>query len=303
MKYVSSSVDYTPIELQSTNVHDASNNLPIYNRANGTRKTCVAGLVFSSLVGTGFLILGILAKGRTKTFSLNKFALELIPLAINVVVLVVTECLGYIHATSLRWALFYEGKLEFNTNLRLLTFSRRNFANGWFANSVFFVTLTLCYGASPMVLLRNTYDFYLFDGAGGFEVYSHLVSISRITPIVLGVAILIQCALAAWCLQTSKIPTWSSHPLTTLAAATHQGGLVHRKGRSMMSAHMRSMPAGPTAPLRRQKSAYAVSRGILHVLLAVTVVLCILVIWTGIIVRVGLSNTPGASWSFIPSST
>ena len=64
-----------------------------------------------------------LAKGRTKTFSLNKFALELTPLAINVVVLVVTECLGYIHATSLRWALFYEGKLEFNTNLRLLSHS------------------------------------------------------------------------------------------------------------------------------------------------------------------------------------
>ena len=121
----------------------------IYNTANGTRKVCIAGLTFSTLIGIGFIALGSLAKGSSKTFRLNSVALELIPLAINIVILFVTESLGYIHATSLRWTLFYEGKLDFNTNLRLLTFSRRNFANGWVANLLFFVTLALCYGAGP----------------------------------------------------------------------------------------------------------------------------------------------------------
>lgn len=294
-----STVDYAPIELQST-PYDNANIKPIYNRAPGTRSACITGLTFSVCVGIGFIIFGVLAKGRDRIFHLNSVALELIPLAINVVVLAVTESLGYIHATSLRWALFYEGKLEFNTNLRLLTFSRRNFANGWIANLLFFTSLALCYGASPMILVRNTYGFYLNDG-GDWNDYSHRVSISQTTPIVLGTAILLQAALAIWCLFTSRIPTWSSDPLTTLAAATHHGGLVRRKGRSMMSAHMRSLPAAPTAPVTRQKSPYAVSPRILHVLFAVTIVSGALVVWTGIIIKVSLSN-PKGSWSFIPSS-
>ena len=299
-----STLEYTPLELQSTAFDDSNaNQAPvIYDRANGTRKMCIAGLVFSALVGTGFIVLGTLAKGHNKTFRLNSVALELIPLAINVVVLIVTESLGYIHATSLRWSLFYEGKLEFNTNLRLLTFSRRNPANGWAANTAFFVTLALCYGASPMILVRNTYSFYLNDG-GDWEDYSHRVSISRITPIILGAAILVQYALATWCLQTSKIPTWSSHPLTTLVAATHHGGIVHRKRRSMMSAHMRFLPAGPKTPISRQKSPYAVSKRILHVLLAITVVSIILAIWVAIMIPIGMKSSPGGSWSFIPTST
>ena len=126
----SSTVHYTPLELQSTTYHKGTadnQSRPIYNRGDGTRKTCIVGLVLSTVIGIGFIILGAVAKGRSKTFHLNSVALELIPLAINVVVLLITECLGYIHSTSPRWALFDEGKLEFNTNLRLLTFSSTQF--------------------------------------------------------------------------------------------------------------------------------------------------------------------------------
>jgi hypothetical protein len=99
------------------------------------------------------------AKGWGKVFRLNSIALDLIPLAVNVAVLSITESLGYIHATSLRWALFYEGSLSFNTNLQLLTSSRRNFANGGFADLFFFISMALCCGASPITLVQNTYRF------------------------------------------------------------------------------------------------------------------------------------------------
>ena len=295
-----STSSYAPLELQPTG-YLQSNNLSLYNRANGARKACIAGLVFSTVIGFGFIVLGALASGRGQVYHLNSVALELIPLAINIVVLIITESLGYIHATSLRWALFYEGKLEFNTNLRLLTFSRRNVSNGWAANVIFFVTLAVCYGASPMILVRNTYKFYLNDG-GDWNETSHFVSISQATPIALGVAILVQGALATWCLQTSKIPTWSSHPLTTLAAATHQGGIIHRNGRSMMSARMRSLPPTAMAPVSRQESPYAVAPRVFHVLVVTSAVLLILIIWTAIIIPVGRHTSPGGSWSFIPTS-
>ncbi|RMZ77768.1 hypothetical protein DV737_g4189, partial [Chaetothyriales sp. CBS 132003] len=275
---------------------------PVYNRARGTRLTCITALVFSTLVGIGFLILAGRAHGRTTTFKLSPLSLELIPLAINFVVLIVTESNGYIHSVSLRWALFHEGKLEFNTNLRLLTFSKRNIANGIVANVVFFITLAICYGASPMILVRNTYDFYLYDGRVLWNDTNHLVSISKAPPIALGLAILIQCALSTWCLQTSTIPTWSSHPLTTLAAANDSGRLSYQRGRCMMSVHDRVLPATPTAPRPRQLSPYSASPHILHILLAVFVVLCALAIWTAIIIHIGLHNFTRGSWSFIPTS-
>ncbi len=301
----STPVHYAPLELQSTKYDNGttdSESRPIYNRGDRTRKTCTIGLVLSTVTGIGFIILGAVARGRSKTFHLNSAALELIPLAINVVVLLITECLGYIHSTSLRWALFDEGKLEFNTNLRLLTFSRRSFANGILANIIFFLSLALSYGASSMILVRNTYDLYLNAGEVTVNEVSHLVSISRVTPITLGIAILIQCALATWCLSTSKIPTWSSHPLTTLAAATHKGGLVHRRGRAMMSAHMRSLPARPTSPSARQKSLFTVSPRILYVLIAVTIVLITFVIWAVVMIKLK-SDYANRSWAFIPTST
>ena len=125
---------------------------------------------------------------------------------------------------------------------------------------------------------------------------SHLVSISKVAPITLGIAILVQCALSAWCLYTSNIPTWSSHPLTTLSAATQQDGLVHRRGRAMMSAHMRSSPARPTTPSAQQRSPFAVLRRILYVLIAVTVVLITFAIWAAVMIKLGESDYANRSW-------
>ncbi|KIX09770.1 uncharacterized protein Z518_00851 [Rhinocladiella mackenziei CBS 650.93] len=293
-----SSVVYESLEKQERQT-DVSNH--VYNGASGTKKTCIAGLAFSILVGIGFVVLGILAQGRSVTFHLNSVTLELVPLAINVVVLVVTESQGYIHATSLRWALFYEGKLEFNTNLRLLTFSKHNFANGIIANAIFFISIAVCYGASAMILVRNTYEFYL-NGGGDWDEISHLVSISKVTPIALGIAILIQCALSIWCLHASRIPTWSSDPLTTLQAASNSRGLIYQKGRCMMSVHDRSLLPTAMRPQARQRSPYAASPRIIHVLLVVTIVFFALVIWTGIIIHVGQHNMPDASWNFFPTA-
>lgn len=279
-----------------------SSDLP-YDRAIGTKKLCIAGLVFSVIIGVAFVVIGSLAFGMSHTFLLNPVALEMIPLAINIVVLAITESLGYIHATSLRWALFREGRLEFNANLRLLTFSKRSMANGLVANVLYFITLAICYSGASMVLVRNTYSYYLDDlhGEDQWDLIKNTVSLSKVIPVTVGSAILVQCALSSWCLWTAQIPTWSSNPFTTIKAAAHTG-LVRRKGRCMMPVHERNKPAMPTRPRPRQLSPYGISKKVLLVLVISTIVLGVLIIWSGIIIHVGLHNSPGTNWNFIPES-
>jgi hypothetical protein len=101
-----------------------------YDKALGTKRICITGLFFSICIGAAFIAVGVYAKGSAKVYKLTPAAREFIPLSINFLVLMVTESLGYIHSISLRWALFYENRLDFNTNLRLLTFSKESFPNG-----------------------------------------------------------------------------------------------------------------------------------------------------------------------------
>ena len=105
-----------------------------FDKALGTKKACIVGLVFSVFIGIVFLVVGSLVQGSTHVFNFNRVAHELVPLGIKIVVLLITESLGYIHMVSLRWALLHENRLEFNTNLQFLTISKTNPANGLLAN-------------------------------------------------------------------------------------------------------------------------------------------------------------------------
>ena len=102
--------------------HDFSFPLPNIDRAIGTRNICVAGLLLSCAISAICLALTLwdFKSGRIfrdlsgeymhdqpgeHTFFLSITAQELVKLAINICITFCTDCMGYIHATSLRWAL------------------------------------------------------------------------------------------------------------------------------------------------------------------------------------------------------
>ena len=288
-------IRYEAIEL-------ANPGTPQFDKSNGTKFVCIASLFVDVIIGIAFLVLGSLADGSSSFFVFNTALREFLPLIINLVVLFVTESLGYIHAISLRWALFYEDRLEFNTNLRLLTFAKRSFPNGRLCNGIFFVCIAMCYAASPLILIQNTYQFNLTDGGTSFQDAAKETSLSRVIPICLGVAILVQCCLSAWCIWGSKIPSWSSDPLNTMAVAMAEG-FTHTDGRCMMSVHDRRKTSCPTLPQAKQKSAYAANRKVVWALAGPTLALVALVVWISIIIPVGSSNKYGGSWGFIPTAT
>lgn len=301
---LSSRTKYEEIELGQGSAID-------FNKADGTRLACLGGLTFSYCAGLAVLIVGaIFAKGSETTFTLNPIALELIPLAINVCVTALTESLGYSHMVSLRWALFHENRLEFNANLRLLTFSKTNWANSIFANALFFLALAICYASSPMILVQNTMEYGRTDGAVPWAKVSALASLSKVTPIIFGAAVLVLCMLSTWSLQTTKIMTWSSNPFDTLAAGISSGAIHHRDGRAMMSVHDRRAEAVAKSPRVRQDRLVSVTKTVPRVLFSVLIVLGALIVWMSIIVYLGLKLDDGMqdagagnSWSIIPTAT
>lgn len=295
------SVQYEQIELgeQST---------PRFNIANSTKRFCEFGLLLSTLVGIAAIVAGCLSKGGKQTWKIGAVPKELILLGINVLLLAVTESLGFIHATSLRWALFNENRLEFNANLRLLTFSQRSLPNGTFWSIVFFICTTICYTAGNMLLVFNASSWYIqtvwagYDITLDFDPYKDLVSLTRSVPICLGIAILVQCLICCWCLKEAKFPSWSSDPLNTIEIARY-AGLKRQEGRAMMSVHDRRLSDGPSRPIAKQRSSRQVSKSVRWILFLVTAVLVGLVIWTVVIIYVGYHYRMGGSWSFFPTNT
>jgi hypothetical protein len=72
--------------------------------------------------------------GPNQFLSWDKSVQEFLPLLMNTLVTLHNETVGYIQTVSLRWALQREGKLEFNSNLRLFSRARSAAANSWYLN-------------------------------------------------------------------------------------------------------------------------------------------------------------------------
>lgn len=243
-----------------------------FDKGHTTRRLCSFGLFFSIIVGIAFIVLGFVSKGSGNAFNFPLIGKELVALSINIVITACTECLGLIHGTSLKWVLFYEGRLEFNANLRLTSSCRNSWPHSRIVNFVYLLSLTLCYAASPTVLLapgfypRNVTDPYVLMRAG---------------PVCLGGALLTLCTICCWSMRATRIPTWEFNPLTILAAA-QMGRLEAHQGRCMQSVHGRFLPAEQVYPQRSQWSAIAAHHQIRNVLLAMSVSLGAFLIWAAI---------------------
>jgi hypothetical protein len=166
---------------------------------------------------------------------------------------VLTQCLestGYIHAASLRWALFKEDRLKFNTNLRLFTSSRTSGPNRWYINIISAVLHILSYAATSLIFLHNNNSIDPNTHVSPVDPYTY---VNPVAIFALGLGLLGQLAIAIWCLRSAalSIPTWRSNSLNTTLASLHSH-LQHRSGRCMLSVDQGNLSSEPSLPRSRQ---------------------------------------------------
>jgi hypothetical protein len=155
--------------------------LPPFDKAVGTKKWCIIGLIFCYILSIAFICTGLAfwahMHGDKDADPVYRYyparavqtraSLEIILLTLNISVTLATECVGYIHATSLRWALYHEGRLWHNSNLRLFTSARLSMPNRWFVNALWFLLITISYScASQLLILPTGYGFVVISSLG-----------------------------------------------------------------------------------------------------------------------------------------
>ncbi|KAK9367360.1 hypothetical protein V1509DRAFT_627100 [Lipomyces kononenkoae] len=237
-----------------------------------------------------------------QTLSFDEKARDAVSLLFTILVAVFTEALGFIHGTCLKWTLFKEDKLKFNSNLRLVSCSKRSRANSWWINTFYMVALAISYATTPMlVIYRST----------STDTYPEF---TKAAPIILGIAILVQCAICIWCLIVTSIPSWNSSPLVAafIASTRDKSDVGHkilqnRYGRGMASFYeSKRNPAGelPMTPKPRQIAAiFTRAQAVCSLFLSYMIFAGFLTwfIITTIVITKNSGTSRSDSWSFFPN--
>jgi hypothetical protein len=274
--------------------------LPPFDRSSTTASACIAGLALSGFATIGSLIGGlcILCNSTTHFFyqvPLPTAGAEATSLVVNILVALLTDSMGYIHATSLRWALYREDRLKFNTNIRLFNSARKSAPNRWPANFCWIISLILCYAATSQMFVH-----------GHINSLTTNTHVNGVALLALAFGLFVQVALSTWCLfSTSRlVSTWSSNPLNNCLALLH-GTLEHTPGRCMLSVHQANMVAQPKRPSERQKSARLTKGSVLYVIVLLWVLAVLAFLWAVTLALVSrnvlLFYAPGDTWTFTPS--
>ena len=216
-----------------------------------TRKLCLYGLGLSwvacllGITAVGVLVgvgktSGILILAGTIPVNLDGGSLIVLPLILATILTSCNECLGYIHATALRWALWHEGRLNFNTNLRLLTQAKTSKPNTWYVNVGIILLTAVSYAA-----------------AGAAIIPENRIYVPAISLMVL--CLLLQAIIATWTLLTTKdrILSWSANALNN-SLICQERGLQRHIGQCMTpfqrTATLRKPRNNPSTPSPQQLS-------------------------------------------------
>lgn len=242
--------------------------LPPFDVALDTRKRCLHGLAISYALSVILVVCGILGyvfagrqvdealaavhkgdyyKLRDMEFmwyptvrigTIGDGPKEILILIFTVFVTGATENLGYIHATSLRWALYEEGRLHHNSNIRFFTSARKSAPNSWYSNILWAFLLTMLYSCAAQSIVSDKSEEF------GFNSLAILLG---------GICLLLLCLLTSWSLlprYNKQIVSWNSDPLNTTLALRHMTGqfLKSQAGRAPKSRQpsLRSMNPGTT---------------------------------------------------------
>lgn len=172
-----------------------------------------------------------------RVYGVSDAAGAIIPLVLQTAIASLSLALDSIHSTTLRWALWREGRLRHNTNLRLFTFSRNHGPNAWPANVASSLGLALAYGGATMATFQVTVTSVLEyeDRDGRKSVVPNVsldpgpgrfgISFNAWGLFGLGIGLLLQAAVCTWCLVHDAtehiVGTWNSNPLATARASQH----------------------------------------------------------------------------------
>ncbi|KAH2072005.1 hypothetical protein KXX03_008645 [Aspergillus fumigatus] len=261
-------------------LHQDEKDGPDFDAASATRSGCIATVSTGVILSLVCLISGIyLLRTNQATLgasaSISTFGREAMALAINVILTLCTDGMMFVHSVSLRWALYREGRLEFNTNIRLFTSSKRFGPNKRYINLVALTCLVLSY-ASSSVLLLSDQAMILSKNEDQSPL---LINDTALVSLDLGLAG--QAIVAVWCLVPSykSIPTWSSNPLNTASAVVQGGGLAHRPERCMLSVHQRQMSSQETYPMNRQGNIFQLQAMVRYILVLLWSLALLAVAW------------------------
>ncbi|KAF4414935.1 hypothetical protein FACUT_13813 [Fusarium acutatum] len=274
-----------------------------YDINTSTRLQCVIGVLIGGLlalvcIGSGIYVLATRKEKLALRVDIDTTAREVLLLVFNIILTFCIDSMAFAHSVSLRWALYSEHKLDFNTNLRLFTSSTKSGPNRWYTNVFGMICLIFCYGASNYLLLPHLEN----------EVF-----INGLALVILGLALLGLAALSTWCLWTSSdsVLTWSSNPLSNCLAAVQNGMFQRRNGRCMRSVHDRK-PASlqlcgdidtqPILPRQKQENMYKLSRHIRRIIWLLWALAVLAIAWMFAILGLNLAYAAD-NGEYCPPST
>lgn len=255
----------------SSLLSDGASKLPPFDRALGTQRLCFIGLAFSYLASLGLVVGGAwlfhsaeqkltpveveLGYGSDPVLVIGTIPSayrELLGFIFNASVTVFTDCLGYIHATSLRWSLYHEGRLHHNSNLRLFTSSRNSIPNSWYMNAFWVILLVISQSCASQVLFGFS---WVYDD----DDIDNRYNMNSLAIILLGISLFLLSLLSTWSLyptHRTHIISWSPDPLNAALAL-----------RSTSPSNPTTYDLPASLPKRRQPSSITTSGSITAILI------------------------------------
>jgi len=212
-----------------------ADSLPNYDKGMSTRKLCIAATLTSWVLCILLLVFGIIKFqyfGNNMISLRTSYARVFASLLLNSSITLCVDALGFVHATSLRWALWHEARLTYNSNLRLFTSTklRTSVTNTALVNLFSAMSLVLCYSGASQIFLDE--DLFGVDIPSNFPHAAINAYAFNATSIGIGV----QALIASLVLCAPKhILSWSPNPLNTTLACISTGQLKRRSGRSLLA--------------------------------------------------------------------
>ena len=254
-----------------------------FDTGSGTKLLCI----LATCVGTILAIASISyssyflrANPDTKFahFHISPFQQKALLFAINIVITSCITGMMFTHDVSLRWALYGENRLEYNTNIRLFTSSKKSGPNRWYSNLALLISLALSHGSLSALL---------FPAISAIEhpnnkMWSDATILNITALLVLGITLGVQAAISIWCLVSGRhsILSWSSNPLNTTLALIQRGSISYNPGRCLLSVHQRHQWSSQLiCPENRQGSIIQAHRRTQHILIVSWALATISVLW------------------------
>ncbi|KAG2139314.1 hypothetical protein DEU56DRAFT_800661 [Suillus clintonianus] len=292
-----------------------------YDRSLTSRRYALAGVACSSIVSCCCIVAGAViaaapASGGAVTLisagpsgiALRK---EMVVISLNLIVTLCTEATGFVHNISLRSVLASESRLNFNSNLRLLTAAHGwSNPNGALLNGIMVVLLVISYSSASLVALPSYSILYdVLSGEAVNTVTATRVDIIGTPLLILGVALLLQVVITLTGMRAIKILTWSSSPFDLTAALIHHAQLTPVLFRCMRGVSDLDVDGGPARPSDTQPSAWHAHPSIRKVIISLWCLVVACAGWGVLILYIHdayegyTGQITWKSWSFFPDDT